>query len=457
MPVLEYRVLGPVEAWKDGRLLQLGTRQRGLLALLALHANEVVSSDRLVEGLFGLDAPEAALNTLQVTVLRLRRALGDGTVVTRPRGYLLQTGPEAVDLARFESMARDGRRALDANDPARAARRLRDALALWRGPALADVSTLEFASAESRRLEELRLTAVIDRIEADLELGRGAELIPELETLIAAHPLQEAPRGQLMLALYRSGRQADALAVYRETRELLSEELGLEPGRELQALERKILQHDQALDGSRASTLEPSGVVVCPFEGLASFAPADAPYFFGRERLVGVSRRGSPPRRSSGSFGPSGSGKSSVVQAGLIGALAGGALPGSEGWRAIVVRPGEHPRLELTDPVDGARLVLVVDQFEEVFTACRDEQERAAFLEGIADLVGRGGTTVVVVALRADFYGRCAAYARFAALLSANHILVGPMERDEIASAIEMPAAQAGLGVERELVGATRG
>jgi DNA-binding SARP family transcriptional activator/WD40 repeat protein len=452
-PALEFRVLGPLEVWREGRPLRLGgERQRALLALLLLKANEVVPADRLIEALFGPDAPQTAGNALQVGVSRLRRLLDsgtgeDGVVLTRPGGYLLRAESEHHDLALFERLLRKGRRELDRGDPVAAAGTLRQALALWRGPALADLGLLEFAQAEIRRLEELRLVALQERIEADLELGREAELVPELKALVAANPLQERLRGQLMLALYRSGRQADALAVYRATRELLSEELGLEPSRSLQELEQSILRQDPTLERNALTEQAAAAeVVVCPFKGLAPFGASDAEYFFGRERLVAdlVSRLASST--FAGLVGPSGSGKSSVLRAGLVPALQAGVLAGSNRWPVHFVRPGDADLPTLA----AERVVLVVDQLEEVFTACDDEEKRAGF---IGQLVGlAAGRALVVVALRADFYGRCAAYPRFAELLSRNHVLVAPLERDELARAIELPAARAGLQIERALV-----
>jgi DNA-binding SARP family transcriptional activator len=283
---LEFRLLGPLEVRREGRPLRLGgERQRALLALLLLHANEVVPSERLIEELFGEHASETAANALQVGVSRLRRLLGDGrtangdggVVVTRPPGYLLRAAPEQLDVALFERSLGQGRRALAAGDAVAASAMLRAALALWRGPALADLALLEFAQPEIRRLEELRLAALMERIEADLALGRASELIAELEALAAANPLQERLRGQLMLALYRSGRQADALEVYRQTREMLRDELGLEPSKALQELERSILRQEASLEvkvGPRPAETEIG--VVCPFKGLASFDMADA-------------------------------------------------------------------------------------------------------------------------------------------------------------------------------------
>ncbi|HET9244114.1 MAG TPA: BTAD domain-containing putative transcriptional regulator [Gaiella sp.] len=246
---LELRILGPLEILRDGQTVRLeGRLRRSLVALLVLHARETVSSDRLIEELWpGNDRGGRA--RLQVYVSQLRRALGPDAraLETRPNGYALAVEPDALDASRFERLVAVGREALSAGEPERAAAALVEALALWRGPALADLVYESFAQAEAARLEELRLAAVEDRIDAELALGRHGELVAELERLVAEHPLRERLRGQLMLALYRSGRQADALAAFHETRRHLDEELGLEPGPELKDLQRAILRHDPVL------------------------------------------------------------------------------------------------------------------------------------------------------------------------------------------------------------------
>jgi len=247
---MDIRILGPLEVWVDGRQLELGGgRQRALFALLALHANEVVSSERLIDELWSGDPPATAQKALQNLVSQLRATIGsaiDGVLVTQSPGYLLELEADALDARRFERLAAEARQALD-DDPARAAERLREALALWRGEPLVDFAYEPFAQAEIARLEELRLVAVEDRIDADLSLGRHAELVPELETLVAAHPLRERIRGQLMLALYRDGRQAEALETYRQARSAMHEELGLEPSVALKQLEQAILTQDPSL------------------------------------------------------------------------------------------------------------------------------------------------------------------------------------------------------------------
>src|SRR5215216_4016795 len=253
--MIEFRLLGPLEVLVDGEPAPLGPpQQRALLALLLLNANEVVSRDRLVDDLWGEQPPATATKLVQVYVSRLRKALepdrarGDTgrTLVTRPPGYLLAVADDQLDLRRFERLRDTAREELGAGNPADAAQKLREALDQWRGPPLGDLAYKAF-SQEIARLDELRLGALEERLDADLELGRHADLIAELESLVNEHPLRERLRGQLMRALYRSGRQAEALAAYREGRRVLVEELGLEPSPELRALERAILQQDQSL------------------------------------------------------------------------------------------------------------------------------------------------------------------------------------------------------------------
>jgi YVTN family beta-propeller protein len=252
---VEFRILGPLEVEDDGRVLPLGgAKQRALLALLLLHANEVVSRDRLIDDIWGERAPETAATALQGYVSGLRKALGVERILTRAPGYLLQVDSNEVDLARFEQMARAGRDALASGDAERASAMLAEALALWHGLPLADLDATAFAYAERLRLEELRVSAIEERIEAELTLGRHAALVVELEALVAEHPLREKLRGQLMLALYRCGRQAEALQVYQEARRLLVGDLGLEPGTALRSLEQAILNHDPALEPRPSTT-----------------------------------------------------------------------------------------------------------------------------------------------------------------------------------------------------------
>jgi DNA-binding SARP family transcriptional activator len=251
---VEFRILGPLEVWDGGRQISLsGPKQRALLALLLLHANEVVSGDRLIEELWGEDSTESAATSVRVNVSRLRKALPGDVLVTRSPGYVIRIDPDQLDLERFERLVDEGRGLLADGRPADAAARLREALSLWRGPALADLRYESFAQGAIARLEEIRLAALELRIEADLALGRDRELIGELEALTAEHPLRERLRGHLMTVLYRSGRQADALDVYQQARRTLVDELGIEPSPALQELERAILRQDAALGVPQAA------------------------------------------------------------------------------------------------------------------------------------------------------------------------------------------------------------
>jgi YVTN family beta-propeller protein len=264
---MDYRILGPLEVSNGGRPLGLGgEKQRALLAILLLHRNEVVASDRLIDGLWDGAPPSSALGALQAYVSRLRRSLnldgatasggeGDGAsgssngvLLTRGHGYLLRVAEGELDVDRFAALVERGREALAAGAPGEAADVLREALALWRGPALADFAYAGFAQSAIAQLEEQQLEAVEERVEADLALGRDRELVAELRALVALHPLRERLRGQLMRALYRSGRQAEALEVYQDFRRALSEQLGLEPSPGLQQLELAILTRDVSLD-----------------------------------------------------------------------------------------------------------------------------------------------------------------------------------------------------------------
>ncbi len=245
---LELRLLGPLDVLANGGPIGLGgAKPRALLAVLALEPGRVVSVDRLVEALWPGQPPDTAAHAVQVYVSQLRKALGAEKLVTRTPGYVLELEPEHVDVHRFTRLADEGRAALGEGDAAAAAGALREALELWRGPALADFAYEPFAQTEIARLEELRTVVLEERIDADLALGRHAELVSELDALVQAQPLRERPRARLMLALYRSGRQADALAAYRSARETLVEELGIDPGPELKELEAAILRHDESL------------------------------------------------------------------------------------------------------------------------------------------------------------------------------------------------------------------
>jgi DNA-binding SARP family transcriptional activator len=250
---MEFRILGPVEVIDGGRAVALGpSKQRALLAVLLLHVNEVVSRDRLINDLWGEHAPQTAAASLHTYVSQLRKLLEADSAEpkvlrTRAPGYVLELDVEQVDLKRFELLARRGKSELAAGDPGSAAATFADALSLWRGEPLQEFGSAPFALAESLRLQELHISTLEDRIEADLARGRDDALVGELETLVVAHPYRERLCGQLMLALYRCGRQAEALETYRQTRRRLAEELGIDPGPSLQELEQQILRQEPTL------------------------------------------------------------------------------------------------------------------------------------------------------------------------------------------------------------------
>jgi len=716
---LHFGVLGPLDVRRGGQPQQLrGSRERALLGMLLSRRSRVVSVPALVEGVWGAAPPATAEKTLQSYVSRLRgllepdREQGGPSILDRAgSGYCLRAEPEAVDAALFELLAGKGARALAAGAPELALARLRRALALWRGEAYEDLPDAAFAAAERSRLSELRLAATGDRVDAELALGDAASLVGELQRLVAEHPLQERFWGQLIVAYYHAGRQADAVGVYRTVRARLVEEFGIEPGPQLRALEAAVLAQPPrlptpgaarpqelpgvlaadrtrlvgrgremewlelawqqaledrgvlavveaapgmgatrlaaelarrvadrggtvvlgakdaealigtgtdrpvlvvldspedagpsedagpgtdaglgegtglgeaarlarraerlpvlvlaltslgagtvaAVDEERVLRLGPLGAeqvaaivagyvgeedlaaveavfassggvparvhddsaawataraservgetaarlvsgrrdlaateqtmaadvlglrqvrarraaalpagsaaagarpVVCPYKGLARFDEHDAPYFFGRDRLVAqlVTRCVEAPLLAV--VGPSGSGKSSVVRAGLVPALRAGVLPGSEAWRVRVLRAGTldaalfDAALFGPDPFapDSSGVdLLVLDQFEEAFTAW-PQQRRRQMLDHLAGAVERGdGRVRVVATVRADYYGRLTDHPALARLAGDNTVLVGPMSEGELRQAVEEPARVAGLDIE---------
>ena len=490
---MEFRILGPLEAHADGHRIDLGPhKQRALLALLLIHVDRVVPTDRILDELWGDDAAGKE-KALWVHISRLRSALepqrsdrGESSVLmTRDHGYLIRVDAAAVDARRFES-ALDEARAKLSHDPGAASEILREALMLWRGGALQDFAYDDFAGAEIARLEELRVQALETRIEADLQRGLSGELVGELEELVQHEPLRERPVFQLMHALYRAGRQAEALRAFQRFRHRVGEELGIEPSPELCRLEEQILVHDTNLvPASVARAAEQAIVTVNPFKGLHAFREADAEDFFGRDRLVAeVVGHINGGARLVALVGPSGSGKSSVVRAGVVPALRKGTFPGSDGWLFASMVPGAHPFAELEAallrstidapdslaapfedatlgllravlrllPDDGSRLVLVIDQFEELFTLVEDETERRRFLANLVAAVDDPhGRLVLILTLRADSYHRPLAYAEFAERLASNVVNVLPLTSDELESAAQQPAARAGVSLEPAL------
>jgi DNA-binding SARP family transcriptional activator len=695
---VEFRVLGSIEVFEEGNgsIALGGPKQRAVLAHLLLRANHLVPAEVLIDEVWGDEPPETARNALQSYASHLRKALGVERLEGSRAGYRLRVESSELDVARFQTLLRNARRLLPIDADA-AVGAFNHALDLWRGPAFGDLATDASLQVESARLEDLRLGALEDRIGAQLTLGRHAAVIGELETLTARHPLRERFWGQLMLALYRAGRQGEALAAYQRARELLADELGIDPSPELRTLHERILAQSAELDpageplrgyrlleligenalgtlyratqpnvgrdvavrvvhehrandpafvrrfevdaqavaalehprvspvydywrepgrayvvtrflrgGSLNELLERSGplspdraaqilqqvaagliaahergvthgnvrssnvlldeegnayltdfpigipsarrqddvtafaalvrgsmenhlpmtlldalrraevasgdvtailgellvalgtktqaskVVTAqvrnPYKGLRPFLEADANDFFGREAFIErllerIAHNAGAPRFTA-VVGPSGSGKSSVVRAGLVSAIRGGAIQGSDEWLITDMHPGHHPLeeldaalmrvavrppagllarlesgprglVEVADAVvpEGTELLLVVDQFEELFTLTEDEDERALVLESLRVATADPASRVRVVAtLRADFYDRPLRYPRMGPLLGSTTEVLSPLTPEELERAVVRPAEHSGLEVDGALV-----
>jgi WD40 repeat protein/DNA-binding SARP family transcriptional activator/energy-coupling factor transporter ATP-binding protein EcfA2 len=481
---LEFRILGPIEVVSAGTVVRLGgRRQRAVLAILLLRANQVVPVERLAEDLYGGgNAPATAVGQVRDHVSQLRKLLaangnGASPLETRAPGYVLRVEPEQIDANRFERELDAAAAELQSGDASGAAARLREALRLWRGPPLADLAYEPFAHAEIERLEELRLTALGQRLDADLALGRDAALVAELESLVTEHPTREEFLRRLMLALYRSGRQAEAVDAYHAARRALVERHGMEISPDLRELVGKILRQDSDLDLRERPTT--AAAAANPYKGLRAFVEADADDFFGREALIDRLVRRVRESRFVAVVGPSGSGKSSVVRAGLVPAVRSASL------HVIVISPGAYPfeeleaallriainpppsllaQLEQDDrgllravkrilPDDDSELVVVVDQFEELFTLVGDEERRTQFLAAVERAVTEPLSRLrVVVTMRADFYDRPLQYRDFAELLREAVEIVPPLSPDEVERAITAPAGRVGVRIEEGLL-----
>ena len=394
---MEFRILGPLEVVDGDATIEIaGAKVRALLALLLLQPGQIVSTDRLVEGLWGDSPPATAPNTLQTHVSHLRKALSresaedNGQVlVTRAPGYVLAVDRAQTDVGRFEQLAEEGRRAL-AGSPGRAADVLTEALSLWRGPALVDFTFEPFASSVIARLDELRMTAVSNLIEARLALGHHAEVSGELRQLVEEHPLREQLWGYLMLALYRCGRQADALRAFSELRVVLGEELGIDPNQELQRLEEAILLQKPELDW-RPPAVVPD--LERPVDAAAHNLPLDLTSFVGREEELDRIDRALSRERFVTLSGPGGVGKTRLALAAArrrveahgdsvflveLAPLSDPGLVARQALRAVGLTEETRPPLEtLIDHLDGRRVVLVLDNCEHVLAAC------AAFVDAL--------------------------------------------------------------------------
>jgi DNA-binding SARP family transcriptional activator len=396
---MEFRILGPLEVAEGDRPLPVGgAKERALLAILLIHAGEVVSADRLIDELWGSDLPANPSNALQVVVSRLRRALEGAPalhrpgalLVTRKPGYVLEVDPEALDARRFERLVEEARQ-LTATDQLRASSLLGEALGLWRGPALAEFAFEDFAQAEVAQLQEARLQAVELKMEADLALGRHAELVGELQALVAGNPLRERLRGQLMLALYRSERQGEALRVFQEGRKALVEELGIDPGPELQELHQQILLQAASL------AVAPQAAAAPPHNNL----PAQVTSFVGRDLELREVKKALQRSRLVTLTGAGGCGKTrlaleaagelleafpdgvwlvereAVSDPALVPQSLGSALGVREDVALGAGRPAPQPVMDkLIHYLGGKQLLVVLDNCEHLVEACAQVAER---------------------------------------------------------------------------------
>ena len=432
-------LLGPLVI--DGGGGKIGPRDRVVLAALAVRPGEVYSADRLADALWGDRPPATSKKVVQGCVARLRKALGPGTIETLPQGYRLQVSSDQLDTLLFEHLAVRGRELLTVGEAERASYTLGQALDLWRGEALVDLNGWEPGRVEAGRLEELRLDSEETRLDAALQAGHHLDVLAQAHDQVAAAPLRERRWGLLALAQYQAGRQAEALRTLRRVRTVLANELGLDPGPDLVALEQAILQQDPSLLTEPAPP-EPSAV--CPYQGLMPYDIDDSDTFFGRDADLAACLERLSSVGVLAVVGPSGSGKSSLIRAGVA------ATYRRDGHRTVVVTPGAHPMDALTAiPRKGPIPLLVVDQFEEAFSLCEDHDERTRFFAALAEHAHSGK---LVVALRADRMGELSAYAAASRLIEPGLFLLGAMAEEDLRAAIEGPARQAGLPIEPGLV-----
>jgi basic membrane lipoprotein Med (substrate-binding protein (PBP1-ABC) superfamily)/DNA-binding SARP family transcriptional activator len=460
-----------------------GPKQRLVLALLLAEPNTTVSIERLIDGVWGESPPGSARHTLQSYVSELRKSLGE-IIEREGTGYAIHVDRDSLDALEFEARVSEARARLD-RDPEAAVAELDAALALWHGRPFEDFPDQPTLQADATRLDELRLAAIEAALAARLALGEHVAVAVELDRLTRAYPYREELRALQMLALYRSGRQADALRAFQATREVLGEELGIVPSPRLRRLEEQILLQDPDLEPARTpfSATAPSDTRVDnPYMGLRAFRESDASRFFGQDRLVGqLTERVMGAASFTAVVGPSGSGKSSAVQAGLlpqlrrdspdvrIAMLQPGSQPFAELEAALGRLAGDERRATLTQlratdaglletairllDSDSSRLLLVVDQFEELFTLA-DPSETEDFLATLVRATQDPRHRIhVLVTMRADFYDRPLAAPRFGPVFAANVVNVVALGPDELEAAATLPARQLDVTVEPRLVG----
>ncbi|MFN8136152.1 MAG: BTAD domain-containing putative transcriptional regulator [Propionicimonas sp.] len=427
-------VLGPLEI--DERTARLGTRDRIVLAALAMHPGEVLSVDQLADAVWGDEPPPSWSKNLQGCISRLRKQLGPGLIETARQGYRLRVPLDTVDADEFVRAAGRARELLTLHEPERARYVAAKALELWRGRPLSDLEAWEPGLTEVHRLEEVRLELEEVAVEAALGSGHHAEVLAHAAAMVEAAPLRERRWSLLAQAQYLAGRQTEALRTLRRVRVVLSRDLGLDPGPDLVALEQAILRQDPELAVEPAPPSRDGG---SPYPGLAPYGEEDAESYFGREGETRTCLDRLESVHLLAVVGPSGSGKSSLIRAGLAAVLR------RDGSHAVVVTPGRHPMDTLTATARHRDSVILVDQAEEAFALCEDEGERERFFDALVEHSDRGR---VVLALRADHTGELAAMPGLAALVERGLFLLGPMSADSLRTAIETPARQHGLVLE---------
>jgi WD40 repeat protein/DNA-binding SARP family transcriptional activator len=431
-------VLGPLTAGGNG---QLSPRDRVVLSALVVRNGSASSAEELADALWGEHPPASWHKVVPGCVNRLRKALGAEAIATSSTGYRLELSDDEVDLRRFERLVAKGHQMLALGEPDRAILALREALALWRGPALRDVEEWPPARAEIERLEELRLETEEAVVDASLRVGLQAGILAEARSRVSQAPVRERRWALLALAQYLSGSQADALDTLRRAREMLSREFGLDPGAELGELEQAMLRQDAALS---AATALPRPVARCPYPGLLPYDVDDADFFFGRAADLDACRRRLTETGVLVLVGPSGNGKSSLLRAGLAASLV------DEGIRCAIVPTGASEDELLTEIEHGdARSVLVLDQVEEVVARFPSPTQRARLAEALAACAARRR---LALAVRADRFGDLAELSGFASLAERGLVLLGSLGEEALREAIEGPAREAALLLEPGLV-----
>ena len=435
------RLLGPTEVGMDG---SLSPRDRAVLSALCVQPGQAVPAEVLADAVWGEAPPKTWGKVVQGSVMRLRRAVGSSAIETTAGGYRIVVPDGLLDTVEFERLVARGRSFLAVNEPQRAATMFEQALALWRGPPFPELADWDRARSEGARLLDVRRAVEEDLVEAHLAAGLAVEAAAEARPLVAREPFRERRWALLATALYRTGRQGDALDVLRRAGRTMRDELGLDPGQELVELEQRILSQDPSLldvpnriGGSSAT---------CPYRGLRPFDAADADFYFGREVVVAEAVRRLEEFPLLLVVGPSGSGKSSLVRAGIVPAMARAGHPAS------VVTPGPDPLAALTTAIAGLYPggLLVVDQVEEVFANDADRAVTREFLDRLVARIEAG--TPVVATLRADFLGWLAESPELSRLAERGLLLLTPLTEDELRAAIEEPARLVGLILEPGLV-----